>query len=171
MIAGYPGDRIEDLEASLEFAQEISKDNGPGGHFFKIGECRIYPKTKTHDLALSRPDVIFDDDGVFGENVVRQPSSGLDFETVLFYMKEIFNLSEYTPKLHQAAQKVAPLIRLPVQALEDDMIPNECFRGNDRSIFNAQKESLAVFAEYSPRLREKYKQDMSGEKSTRYLPV
>jgi radical SAM superfamily enzyme YgiQ (UPF0313 family) len=171
MILGYPGDTEEDLRASLRFAQELSKHSGPGGHLFKVGECRVYPRTKTQDLALSLPDVIFDDDGVFGENVVRKPSRNLGFEKILLYMKKIFDLSNYTPKLHLAAQKLAPFIRLPIQALEDDMIPDRCFRGDNRSIFNAQKESLSAFAALGIRLREKYKQDMSGEKKTRYLPV
>ena len=77
MIAGYPGDTEEDLKESLNFVKSLSAGKPPGGYIFKIGECRVYPKTKTYDLGLSLPDVIFDDDGVFGQNVVRQPSKDL----------------------------------------------------------------------------------------------
>lgn len=136
MIAGYPGDTEKDLEESLVFAKELSKSSGPGGHAFKIGECRVYPKTKIYDLALSLPDVVFDDDGVFGQNIVRQPSKGLDFETVLAYVREIFNLSRYTPKLQEAISNMMPFFRLPARALKDDMIPDTCFRDEDRGMFD-----------------------------------
>ena len=171
MIAGYPGDTEKDLEESLLFAKELSKNSGPGGHVFKIGECHVYPKTKIYELALSLPDVVFDDDGVLGQNIVRQPSKGLDFETVLAYTKEIFNLSHYTPKLQAAILNTMPFFRLPSHALNNDIIPNTCFRGNDRAIFNVQRESLLTFREVVPRLTEKYKKSMSSQRSTRSLPL
>ena len=108
MIAGYPGDTKEDLEESLAFAKELSRNKGPGGHVFKIGECHAYPKTKTYDLAASLKDVVFDDDGVLGQNVVRQSSKGLNFEAILNYTKEIFNLSYYTPKFQKALLNIMP---------------------------------------------------------------
>jgi len=170
MIAGYPGDTERDLEESLVFAKELSKNSGPGGHAFKIGECRVYPKTKIYDLALSLPDVVFDDDGVFGQNIVRQPSKGLDFETILAYVRDIFNLSRYTPKLQEAISNMMPFFRLPARALKDDMIPDTCFRDEDREMFDLQGESLSNFRELVPRLTEKHKKWMSGQRSTRNLP-
>ena len=170
MIAGYPGDTERDLEESLVFARELSKDSGHGGHVFKIGECRAYPRTKLHNICLSMPDVVFDDDGVFGQNIVRQPSRGLDFETVLAYMREIFNLSHYTPKLQEALLNIMPFFRLPAHALRDEIIPATCFRGNNRETFKVQGESLSTFRELVPRLAEKHKKWMSGQRSTRKLP-
>jgi len=169
MIAGYPGDTEKDLEESLVFAKELSRTSGPGGHVFKIGECRVYPKTKLYDHALSLPDVIFDDDGAFGQNIVRQPSKDLDFETVLAYMREIFNLSHYAPKLQEAILDVMPFFRLPVHALKDDMIPDTCFKDEDRGMFDVQGESLSNFRELVPGLAEKHKKGMSGQRSTRNL--
>ena len=170
MIAGYPGDTERDLEESLVFARELSKSSGPGGHAFKIGECRLYPKTKIYDLALSLPDVVFDDDGVFGQNIVRQPSKDLDFETILAYMRGIFNLSRYTPKLQEAISNMMPFFRLPARALKDDMIPDTCFRDEEREMFDLHGESLSDFRELVPRLTEKHKKWMSGQRSTRSLP-
>ena len=169
MIAGYPGDTEKDLEESLIFIRELSKSRGPGGHVFKIGECHVYPKTKIYDLALSLPDVVFDDDGVFGQNIVRQPSKGLNFETVLDYMEEIFNLFNITPKLQKTFLNMMPFFRIPSKSLMDDMIPDICFSGNNREIFNVQRENLLIFRELAPSLTEKYKKWMSKERSTRNL--
>ena len=169
MIAGYPGDTEKDLEESLFFIRELSKNNGPGGHVFKIGECHVYPKTNIYDLALSLPDVVFDDDGVFGQNIVRWPSKDLNFETVLAYMREIFNLSNNTLKLQTNFLNMMPFFRLPAHALRDDMISDICFRGNDRGIFNVQGTSLSTFRELLPSLTEKYKKWMSSQRSTRNL--
>jgi pyruvate-formate lyase-activating enzyme len=171
MIAGYPGDRQEDLEESLLFAKELSKNSGPGGHVFKIGECRVYPKTKIYDLALSSPDVVFDDDGVFGQNVVRQPSKGLGFEDVVAYMKEIFNLSNNTSKLQKKFLNMMPFFRLPAHAFRDHMIPDTCFSGDNREIFSVKGESLSTFREFVPRLIKKYKKWMSSQRSTRNLQL
>jgi hypothetical protein len=170
MIAGYPGDTEKDLEESLIFARELSKNSGPGGHVFKVGECRVYPRTKLHEFACSLPDVVFDDDGVFGQNIVRKPSKDLDFETVLAYMREIFNLSQYSPKLQEALLNVMPFFRLPAHALKDDIIPDGCFRDEDRGMFDLGGESLSSFRQVVPRLREKHREWMSGERSTRSLP-
>ncbi|MBW2566129.1 MAG: radical SAM protein [Deltaproteobacteria bacterium] len=171
MIAGYPGDTKEDLEESLVFAKELSKNSGPGGHVFKIGECRVYPKTKIYHLALSSPDVVFDDAGVFGENVVRQPSRGLDFETVAAYMTEIFSLSNNTSKLQNAMLSLMPFFRLPAHAFRDHMIPDTCFSGDNREIFSVKGESLSTFREFVPRLSKKYKKWMSSQRSTRNLQL
>ena len=35
MIVGYPGDTEKDLEKSLLFVRELSKNKGPGGYVFK----------------------------------------------------------------------------------------------------------------------------------------
>jgi pyruvate-formate lyase-activating enzyme len=171
LIGGYPGDTEEDLEKSLNFVRELSEKKGQGGYIFKIGECRVYPKTKTYDLALSLPDVVFDDDGVFGQNVVRQPSEQLNFETVLIYMKEIFDLSNTTPKLRNTLLKMMPFFRLPAHALRDAMIPDTCFLGSDRSIFNVQAKSLSTFRQLVPKLNEKYREWMSSQRSSRNLPL
>jgi len=171
MIAGYPGDSEKDLKESLIFAKELSKNTGPGGHIFKIGECRVYPKTKIYEMAMSSPDIFFDNEGVFGENVVTQPSRYLNFETILGYSKEIFDLSNYTPKLQETLLNIMPFFRLPVQALRDDMIPNTCFKGNGREVFNVQGDSLLTFKKLVPMLTKKYRKWMSGQRSTRNLPV
>jgi len=169
MIAGYPGDTEEDLEESLLFAKDLSKNGGSGGHVFKIGECRVYPKTKLYDFALFSSDVVFDNDGVFGQNIVRQPSKDLDFETVLAYMREIFNLSNNTVKLQTTLFNMMPFFRLPPSALQDDMIPDICFRGDNKEIFNVQRASLSIYRDLLPRLTEKYKKWMSGQRNTRNL--
>ncbi|MFC1811603.1 B12-binding domain-containing radical SAM protein [Thermodesulfobacteriota bacterium] len=170
MIAGYPGDTQEDLEASLAFAETLFKNRGPGGHIFKIGECHVYPRTKIYDLAVSLPDVIFDDDGVFGQNVVRQPSGNLNFETVLDYIREIFNLSNITPKLQATLLNMMPFFRLPPDVMRNEMIPSACFRNDNREIFNVRGESLSIFREFVPALTEKYKKRMSGQRALRSLP-
>jgi len=171
MIAGYPGDTEEDLKRSLAFAEELSKTSGPGGHVFKVGECHVYPKTKIHQLALSLPDVVFDGDGVFGQNIVRKPSKGLDFETVSAYVKQIFDLSHYTPRLQERMTMMMPYFRLPVNALRDEMIPPVCFRDKERMIFNAHGDSLSAFRKLVPKLTVKYKKWLSGQRSTRSLPL
>jgi radical SAM superfamily enzyme YgiQ (UPF0313 family) len=169
MIAGYPGDTEEDLKESLLFAQNLSKNKGPGGHVFKIGECRVYPKTKIYDLAQSLPDVVFDDDGVFGQNIVRQPSKNFDFDTILSYMREIYNLSNPTPKLQNILLNMMPFFRLPAHALKDDLIPNTCFKGKNREIFSIQSESLTAFRPLAPELTDKYANLMSEQRSVRDL--
>ena len=171
MIAGYPGDTEEDLKESLVFAKTLSKNTGPGGHVFKIGECHVYPKTKIYDLAISLPDVEFDNDGVFGQNIVRQPSKNLNHETILEYTKEIFKLSNHTPKMYKMIQEIMPFFRLPVQALQDEMIPDRCFKDNNREIFNVQDKSLSAFRGLTSDLVAKYKELMSGQRSTRTLPL
>ena len=171
MIAGYPGDTEKDLEESLLFVKEISKNNGSGGHVFKIGECHVYPKTNIQNLTLSLPDVIFDNDGVFGQNIVRQPSKDLNFDTVLAYMREIFNLSNSTPRLQTTFLNMMPFFRLPTQALRDTMIPDICYRDKDRRILNVQGRSLYDFRKLVPMLIDKYKELMSGQRSTRNLPL
>jgi len=171
MIGGYPGDTEADLQTSLEFAQRLSRYKGPGGHVFKIGECHVYPKTKIFDLATSLPDLVFDDDGVFGQNVVRKPSKNLHFETVLNYNRKIFNLSHKAPKLKETMLKMMPLFRIPVEALGDAMIPHSCYADANRSILNVRGNSLAKLRTCIPRLAEKYKNDMSAQRSARHLTI
>ncbi|MFC1821625.1 B12-binding domain-containing radical SAM protein [Thermodesulfobacteriota bacterium] len=171
MIAGYPGDTEEDLEESFAFARELSKNSGSGGHVFKIGECHVYPRTKTYDHASSMPDAIFDDDGVFGENIVRQPSKGLNFETVLDYIKEIYSLSNQTTKLKKSLMNIMPFFRLPAQAFGDKIIPGECFKDKTRGILNVHSESLSIFRKILPKLSLKYNNLMSAERTTRHLSI
>jgi radical SAM superfamily enzyme YgiQ (UPF0313 family) len=170
MIAGFPGDTEEDLKESLRFAEELSKYGGEGGHVFKIGECQVYPKTKLQALADSLPGVIYDKEGVFGLNVVKKPSAGLEFETVLEYMRTIFGLSNETAKLQAALLHLMPFFRLPVQALSDEMLPKSCFRASDRSVLDVRKESLSSFREAVPKLLKKYQPLRGKERSTRILP-
>jgi radical SAM superfamily enzyme YgiQ (UPF0313 family) len=171
MISGYPGDTEKDLRESLDFVKNLSKDKGPGGYVFKIGECHVYPKTKIYDLAVSLPEVVFDDDGVFGQNIVRQPSKNLDFDTIINYNTRIFNLSNYTQKIKNALLNIMPFFRLPAQSLSDDAIPDSCFRDNNRSIFNVHGKSLSTFKKSVPVLTEKYKESMSDQRDTRILPL
>lgn len=171
MIAGYPGETEEDLKESLRFARELSKHRGPGGYVFKIGECRVYPGTKLYDIAHSMPDVVFDDDGVFGENIVRKPSGNLSFQTVLAYMREIFNLSYQTEELQETLFKMMPFFRLPAEAMQDMMIPDECFGNSDMNIFNVRGESLKSFKKILPNLVKKYRESMSGQRKTRDLDL
>jgi radical SAM superfamily enzyme YgiQ (UPF0313 family) len=169
MIAGYPGDTEEDLQASLAFAAKLSEMGGPGGHVFKIGECRVYPKTKLHTVASSMPEVVFDDDGVFGDNIVRQPSKSLNFEKVVSYMRRVFTLSNRTPKLEKAISRVMPLFRIPALSLNDPVIPDQCYRGEGREILNVQGDSLSELRSLAPQLRDKYKDLLSEVRQAREL--
>jgi radical SAM superfamily enzyme YgiQ (UPF0313 family) len=171
MIAGYPGDTEADLEESLRFVRKLSENGGTGGYVFKIGECHAYPKTKVYDQARTLPNIVFDNDGVFGQNIVRQPSKHLDFETILNYTREIFNLSNYTPKFQARLLDLMPFFRLPSHALQDDMIPDRCFVGEDKAILNVRGESLSVFRGLAPKLTLKYKEWMSSQRSMRSLPL
>jgi len=171
MIGGYPGDTESDLKESLAFAQKLSKYEGSGGHVFKIGECHVYPKTKIYQLAVSLQDVIFDNDGVFGQNVVRQPSKGLNFRTVLAYNREIFNLSNLTPKLQKTFLNMMPLFRMPVTALSDNLIPDGCYAGKDRSILDVKGKSLALLRRCLPELARKYHDEMAATRSSRHLQI
>jgi len=170
MIAGYPGDTERDLEKSLAFAHELSKYGGEGGYIFKIGECQVYPKTNIHRLALSIPDVVFDDDGVFGMNTVRKPSKDLDFDTVQSYTKQIFSLSNYTPKLKNTLLRLMPFFRLPVLSLKDEIIPDSCYMDSSREIMNVRGEALAHFRTKLPQLSSRYKGLVSAQRNTRILP-
>jgi radical SAM superfamily enzyme YgiQ (UPF0313 family) len=169
MIAGYPGETEEDLKESLHFAQELSKYKGPGGHLFKIGECHVYPKTKTYDFALSLPDIVFDNDGVFGQNIVRQPSKNLGFETTLAYVRQIFKLSNHTSRLQKTLLSIMPFFRLPADALKDELIPDKCFKDKRRDLVNVHGESLAIFKRMVPKLAKKYREAMSAQRQERSL--
>jgi radical SAM superfamily enzyme YgiQ (UPF0313 family) len=169
MIAGYPGDTEDDLRETLLFAREVSKHSGPGGHVFKIGECHVYPRTRLYDIARSLSDVVFDDDGVFGQNVVRRPSKHLGFDTILTYMKEIFSLSNQTPRLQETLLKLMPFFRLPVKALRDESIPEKCYKDSDRDIFVVHGGSLAAFRNLAPELTRKCRDLMSEERKMRNL--
>ena len=171
MIAGFPGDTLEDLEESLRFAEKLSKNNGPGGYVFKIGECHVYPGTKIHALANSLPDVVFDDDGVFGQNIVRKPSRDLEFHTVLDYAKRIYELSSLSPKFEANMSEMMPFFRVPSVALEDEMIPDGCFAEARRNIIDAKKASLEAFRELTPQLKKKYRQWLTKERSERSLQL
>ncbi|MGD9033092.1 MAG: cobalamin-dependent protein [Desulfobacteraceae bacterium] len=171
MIAGYPGDSEADLEESLRFAEKLSERGGEGGYIFKIGECHAYPKTKVHDQARALPNIVFDNDGVFGQNIVRQPSKHLDFETILDYTREIFNLSNYTPKFQAKLLDMMPFFRLPSHALQDDTISDICFMGVERTVLNVRGESLSALRGLIPSLTLKYKEWMSSQRSMRSLPL
>ena len=68
-------------------------------------------------------------------------------------------------------QEIMPFFRLPVQALQDEMIPDRCFKDNNREIFNVQDKSLSAFRGLTSDLVAKYKELMSGQRSTRTLPL
>lgn len=171
MIAGYPGDTEEDLKQSLDFARELSKHKGPGGYIFKIGECRVYPKTKIYEVALSLPHVVFDNDGVFGQNIVRNPSRDLNFETILDYMREIFNLSIQTTKLENTVRTLMPFFRLPPDAIVDNIVPDKCFTDGSRNVFNVCSESLSIFKGLVPQLAERHTESMSKQRDARDLDL
>lgn len=171
MIAGYPGDTEQDLIDSLEFAEKLSLNKGNGGHIFKIGECHVYPKTKIHDLAVSLPDVLFDDDSVFGQNVVRKPSKDLDFNTILSYTDKIYRLSNNTPKLQKGFLKMVPFFRLPVSALQDEIIPDDCYLDEERDILKVDGENLNALRELLGVLRKKNEGELSAERKRRILQI
>ncbi len=171
MIAGYPGDREQDLKESLAFVKKLARFKGDGGYVFKIGETRVYPKTKIYEWAMTEPGVVIDNQDVFGESVVRQPSKDLKFNTVQAYMQEIFSLSHSTSKLERRLNKLMPFFRIPFQALTDGKIPDSCYVGQNREILNASGSSLAAFRECLPTLVNKYKTARAGQRSTRRLPL
>lgn len=170
-IAGYPGDTEADLHETLEFARKLSGAEGPGGFIFKIGECRAYPRTKLYRIAKSMPGVEFDDEGVFGDNIVRKPSRTLGFETVLDYMRAVYDLSRPTPKMQQTLLRMMPFFRIPGQSLRDDMVPSECFRDADRQVLKVDAESLSLIRKSIPGLALKYKELASDQRSKRDLSL
>ena len=103
--------------------------------------------------------------------MVRRPSKNLHFETVLKYNKKIFNLSYAAPKLKDTMLNMMPLFRIPVEALADDMIPPDCYVDEGRSILNVKGKSLAKLRTCIPRLAEKYKNEMSAQRSARHLTI
>jgi hypothetical protein len=167
MISGYPGDTQKDLDESLAYAKNLADCAGPAGHVFKIGECRVYPKTKLYDYALRHPEVMFEDNGVFGENIVRRASKDLNFENVLSNMKAIFELSQFTPLLNERLTNMMPLFRIPIDALRDNIIPESCFIDEKRTLLDVKKKSLKNFRKALPRLREKFRDQMSRDRTTR----
>lgn len=169
MIAGYPGDTENDLKESYDFVKKLAEYSGEGGHIFKIGECHVYPKTKIHDLALSLPDVVFDDDTVFGQNVVRKPSKDLDFQTILSYTDKIYRLSNNTVKLQNAFLKMVPFFRLPASSLLDEIIPENCYKDSDRDILKVQGNNLNILRDILPVLRKKIKNELAAERIKRVL--
>ncbi len=172
MIAGFPGDTEKDLQASLEFAQALAAGAPKtGGFLFKIGECHVYPKTRLYELAHSLPDVVFDEDGVFGQNVVRRPSGDLAFETVLDYTGRIFRLSRPSEKLERVLREMMPFFRLPAAALSDDMIVDKCYRDRDRKVFDVRTESLALFRAAAPALVDRYREAQSAARGLRQLDL
>ncbi len=169
MIAGYPGDTESDLMESYKFAEKLSSYGSRAGHVFKIGECHVYPKTKIYNLALSLPDVVFDDDGVFGQNVVRRPSGELDFEKVIKYSERIYRLSNNTEKLQKAFLKMVPFFRLPASSLTDHVIPDSCYKDGDRDILNVDSEHLESLRGALYNLRRAKDGALSGERSGRVI--
>jgi pyruvate-formate lyase-activating enzyme len=170
MIAGFPGDSEKDLQATLSFAESLAASaRGSGGFLFKIGECHVYPKTKLHDLVRRLPGVVFDEDGVFGQNVVRRPSKNLSFETVLDYAGRIYRLSHPTAKLEGVLRQMMPFFRLPAAALRDDMIVDKCCLDGDREVFDVRPDSLALFRERLPFLLDRHRKTQTAERESRQL--
>jgi radical SAM superfamily enzyme YgiQ (UPF0313 family) len=171
MIVGYPGDREQDVKQSLAFAQKLAARKGDGGYVFKVGETRLYPKTRIYEWAAAQPHVVFEEMGVFGENVVRQPSKDLTFATLEAYMQDIFSLSRSTPKLQERLGNLMPFFRIPLQVFKDESLPADCFLDGDREILNAQSANLAVFRESLSAVLPKYRTARAGQRSTRTLPL
>lgn len=171
MIAGYPGDREQDLQESLAFVKRLSQTKGDGGYIFKIGETRVYPKTRIYDWALKEPGVFVEKMSVFGESVVRRPSWQLDFNTVEAYMQAIFSRSHATALLNKRLGKLMPFFRLPIQAMGDASIPDACFVDQQRNIINTQGKHLDTFRKHLPILKAKYKTGRAGQRSTRTLAL
>lgn len=169
MIAGYPGDTEDDLAESYNFAKKLTEFSGKAGHVFKVGECHVYPKTKIHDLAISLPDVVFDDDTVFGQNVVRKPSRDLTFETVMSYTDKIYRLSNNTEKLQTAFLKMVPFFRLPASSLFDPVIPDSCYKDGERNIIKVNGDNLDLLRGFLSILRKAKKDELSGRRSSRVL--
>lgn len=169
MIAGYPGDTEADLIESYNFAEKLSGYSGRAGHVFKIGECHVYPKTKIHKLALSLPDVVFDDDGVFGQNVVRKPSHDLNFGTVMSHTEKIYRLSNNTEQLQKAFLKMVPFFRLPASALTDQIIPDHFYANDERNILKCRCDDLESLRGVLTTLRKSKKNELSGERSGRVI--
>ncbi|MBN1907090.1 MAG: B12-binding domain-containing radical SAM protein [Deltaproteobacteria bacterium] len=169
MIAGYPGDTEADLIESYNFVEKLSSYSGRAGHIFKIGECHVYPKTKIHDLALSLPDVVFDDDGVFSQNIVRRPSCVLNFEKVIAYTERIYRLSNNTEKLQNAFLKMVPFFRFPASSLTDPVIPDHCYKDGERDILNANSDHLESLREVLSTLMRAKNNELSGERSGRVI--
>jgi len=95
----------------------------------------------------------------------------LNFETVLTYMNQIFNLSHTTPKLQDAITKTMPLFRIPAKGLSDGMLPDICFRDKNRGILKAHGENLSRIRKLVPALREKYQEWLPGIRQMRALEV
>jgi hypothetical protein len=172
MIAGFPGDTEKDLQETLAFAESLAQSaRGAGGFVFKIGECHVYPKTRLYELARSLPDVVFDDDGVFGQNVVRRPSKTLSFETVIETTRRVFSLSRPSGDLNRVLRQMMPFFRLPAAALTDQMIVDKCYRDRDREIFDVHGESLARFRTLVPALVDRHKEGQSAERRRRQLDL
>jgi len=169
MIAGYPGDTAADLDQSLSFVRRLAAVGGPAGHVFKVGECHVYPRTKTEALARSLPGVIYDDDGVLGHNVVRQPSAGLNFDALLGYMDAVFGMSRLAPALQGELATVMPFFRLPVAALSDPMVPAACYHDERRRVLRTDGPALALFARTVPALRAKYRPQAAKDRGHRRL--
>jgi len=170
-IAGYPGDTEADLRETREFAMKLSGAEGPGGFIFKIGECRAYPRTKLYHTAKTMPGVEFDDEGVFGDNIVRKPSRNLDFETVLDYMRAVYELSRPTPKMQLTLLRMMPFFRIPGQSLRDEMMPSVCFKDPGRQVLKVDAESLSIVRGIIPGLAQKYKELTSDQRSKRNLSL
>lgn len=93
------------------------------------------------------------------------------FDTVLTYMNKIYNLYNSTEKLQGILLNIMPFFRLPVHALEADLIPDTCFNGQGREIFNIQSESLAAFGPLAHELTDRYSNLMSDRQSVTNLSL
>jgi hypothetical protein len=90
--------------------------------------------------------------GVFGQNIVRQPSKHLDFETILNYTKEIFNLSNYTPKFQTKLLDMMPFFRLPV--FGQNIVRQPSKHLDFETILNYTKEIFNL-SNYTPKFQAK----------------
>lgn len=171
MIAGYPGDTAADLAQSLDFARRLAAQTGAGGHVFKVGECHVYPGTRTESLARTLPDVVFDDDGVLGQNVVRQPSAGLGYDAVQAFMGEVFGLSRIAPALERQLAAVMPFFRMPVNALADPLLPPTCYHDHQRQVLRTSGPALGLLTRIVPELRTRYLAQAARDRTWRRLDL
>jgi len=60
---------------------------------------------------------------------------------------------------------------MPVTALSDNLVPDGCYAGKDRSILDVKGKSLAQLRRCLPELARKYKDEMAATRSSRILKI
>ena len=106
-MLGFPGDVEADLQATLEFAQEVrqlydriaAQTNGEAG-FVSLGQAtKIYDGSPlSRRVAQDFPQAVLVPDPALGESTVLSPSPGVTLDLIRHYETEINSLGHYTPK-------------------------------------------------------------------------